>query len=61
LLLLDDVFSELDWDRRNRLMEYLEHAGQVFITSADDHMHFDVRKEIKNFTIEKACVMETHT
>jgi DNA replication and repair protein RecF len=56
LLLLDDVFSELDWDRRKHLMHYLETAGQVFITNADRDMPFDVKKEIKHFTVENAKV-----
>ncbi len=56
LLLLDDVFSELDRDRRKHLIDCLENAGQVFITSADDGLRFDLKKEIKYFTVEKAGV-----
>ena len=36
LLLLDDVMSELDPDRRERLVERLGGAGQAVITAADE-------------------------
>jgi DNA replication and repair protein RecF len=35
ILLLDDVMSELDEDRRGRLMEVLAKGGQTLITTAD--------------------------
>jgi DNA replication and repair protein RecF len=34
LLLLDDVMSELDAERRERLVERLDHGGQALITAA---------------------------
>ncbi|MGE5281564.1 MAG: DNA replication/repair protein RecF [Chloroflexota bacterium] len=37
LLLLDDVMSELDPDRRERLVERLAGGGQALITAADEH------------------------
>jgi DNA replication and repair protein RecF len=36
VMLLDDVMSELDPDRRERLVERLEHGGQALITAADE-------------------------
>ena len=36
LLLLDDVMSELDPDRRERLVERLARGGQALITAADE-------------------------
>jgi DNA replication and repair protein RecF len=36
LLLLDDVMSELDPDRRRRLFERLHRGGQALITAADE-------------------------
>jgi DNA replication and repair protein RecF len=36
LLLLDDVMSELDPQRRGRLVERLERGGQALITAADE-------------------------
>src|SRR3954471_1826017 len=35
LMLLDDVMSELDADRRSLLVEHLERAGQAVITTTD--------------------------
>ena len=35
VLLLDDVFSELDKKRKNKLIEYINEAGQVIITTND--------------------------
>ena len=35
VLLLDDVFSELDKKRKNKLIEYINDAGQVIITTND--------------------------
>lgn len=58
LLLLDDVFSELDWDRRQHLMHYLDNAGQVFLTSADEGMKFDTHKSIKYFSVEQGRILE---
>ena len=58
LLLLDDVFSELDWNRRNRLIQYLNHAGQVFLTSADYLPPFEVEKDLKYYKVENAVVCE---
>ena len=36
LLLLDDVMSELDPGRRERLVERLERGGQALVTAADE-------------------------
>jgi DNA replication and repair protein RecF len=36
LLLLDDVMSELDPERRSRLVERLGHGGQTLISAADE-------------------------
>jgi DNA replication and repair protein RecF len=37
ILLLDDVFSELDKHRSQRLLDIADNTGQVFITSTDEH------------------------
>jgi DNA replication and repair protein RecF len=58
LLLLDDVFSELDRERRQHLIDYLDNAGQVFLTSADEGMKFDTHKEIRFFFVEQGLVSE---
>ena len=36
LMLLDDVMSELDPGRRERLVERLQRGGQALITAADE-------------------------
>lgn len=36
ILLLDDVLSDLDEERKNNLVEYLKNSGQVFITSTEE-------------------------
>jgi DNA replication and repair protein RecF len=58
LLLLDDVFSELDPDRRQHLITRLDDAGQVFLTSADEDVKFDTNKTIKYFSVEQGHILE---
>lgn len=49
VLLLDDIFSELDKKRKNKLIDYINNAGQVIITTNDIR---DInRKKIENFKI----------
>ena len=35
IIILDDVFSELDENKQKYLMEYIENVGQVFITTTE--------------------------
>ena len=35
IMILDDVFSELDINRQKYLLEYINKTGQVFITTTD--------------------------
>lgn len=35
IIILDDVFSELDENKQRYLMEYIENVGQVFITTTE--------------------------
>jgi DNA replication and repair protein RecF len=44
IVLLDDVFSELDRDRAARLSELLEGRGQVIVTTADPGVLEDARR-----------------
>ena len=37
IIILDDVFSELDMERQKFLMEYIKKVGQVFITTTEIH------------------------
>lgn len=39
ILLLDDVFSELDQHRSKCLLETAANIGQTFVTSTDEHAH----------------------
>ncbi len=49
VLLLDDIFSELDKKRKNKLIDYINNTGQVIITTNDIR---DInRKKIKNLKI----------
>ena len=45
LLLLDDIFSELDINNRNKIINYLNKDIQVFITSTDIN---DIEEKIIN-------------
>lgn len=52
ILLLDDVFSELDEERRSRLLKFLEtRDDQSFITSAVPMADWDYKKKAYFFTV----------
>jgi DNA replication and repair protein RecF len=57
VLLLDDIFGELDESRMNRLLEYLQHIGQAFITTTMDQKF---SKEIvsRKFVIKEGNVFD---
>lgn len=57
-LLLDDVLSELDPDRRTNLVRFLKGIpSQIFLTTTDLSFSSDFGdRKIKNFRIEKATV-----
>lgn len=61
ILLLDDVFSELDQDRRKKLIEMLPHEMQIFITSAEPIPKDWFDRPVKFYEIENGTVKEeTH-
>lgn len=60
LLLLDDVFSELDANRRYHLMAYLDRAHQVFITGTEPWEKALSKQEIRLFEVEDAHVEAVH-
>ena len=35
ILLLDDIFSEVDKKKKNKILEYIKNIGQVVITTND--------------------------
>ena len=59
VLLLDDIFSELDRKRKNKLINYINNAGQVIITTNDIR---DINKKklnnIKIFEIKNKTIKE---
>lgn len=57
LLLLDDVFSELDRGRNRAVLSMIREAGQTFITAADERL---IPEELpgasKTFVVQSGCV-----
>ena len=53
VLLLDDIFSEIDIRKRNQLLKYIDDNVQTIITTTD-------LKNINKKTVEKAKVFEVH-
>ena len=51
ILLLDDIFSELDRKKKNKIINYINCSGQVIITTNDIH---DINKK----GLEKAKIFE---
>ena len=57
VLLLDDVFSELDIESRNRVLSIINKDVQVFITSTDiKYISSNIIKNSKIFKIENCKV-----
>jgi len=60
ILLLDDVLSELDEDRQNNLIEYIQNKTQNFITSTEiNGINLIKIKNYKLFTIENGSIKES--
>jgi len=62
ILLLDDVFSELDEHRSERLVEQLQGLGQVFVTATDLRAfpsQFPWSKKNQTFTVSAGRVTAT--
>ena len=55
ILLLDDVMSELDEERRNALLSFVQGKVQTFITTTDDSF-FRKEKEYSFLYVEKGQV-----
>ncbi len=54
LLLLDDIFSELDHSRREEVMKLVnDYPGQVIATTADENLHLP-----QNYRIINACTFQ---
>ena len=58
IILIDDLYSELDEDRESRILDLLEDFGQVFITSTEIHDQ-NLSKEVdKYFFVNKGTVKQ---
>lgn len=59
ILLLDDIFSELDKTKRNRLIEYINNDIQVIITSNDTvGINKKILENAKIFKIDNAKIID---
>lgn len=59
ILLLDDIFSELDKTKRNKLVEYINNDIQVIITSNDTvGINKKILQNAKIFKIEQGKIIE---
>ena len=59
LLLLDDIFSELDEHRSQRVVDLIQHVGQTFITSTGEQMfpaRFEWGGTTKKFYVRQGTV-----
>lgn len=60
VLLLDDVFSELDVKRQNNLIQYINNKTQTFITTTDlSEINFRAINNYETFNIEKGTIKES--
>ena len=58
ILLLDDVFSELDFEKRTNLFEYIYENVQTFITTTDlSNLNEELVKKAKIFKVENGNVV----
>ena len=59
ILLLDDVFSELDKSKKNKLINYINNASQVIITTNDIRdINIKKIKNVKVFEVKNNKIIE---
>ncbi len=61
ILLLDDMFTELDARRANRLLQLIEGIGQVFVTATSDSAFpskFNWAEKHKRFLVHRGTVQD---
>ena len=59
IILLDDIFSELDKDRKNNLIKYINSDYQTIITSNDLRgINKKILNDAKIFKVDNNCVIE---
>lgn len=56
ILLIDDLYSELDVNRENNILDLLEGFGQVFITSTEIHNKDSKKEKSKHFFVKSGTV-----
>jgi len=62
IFLLDDVFSELDFDRQNKLIKYLIklQAQTIITTTSLENIENDIIKNSKIFKVQNNTIQEVH-
>ncbi len=59
IILLDDVFSELDNDKKNNLLKYIDNDMQVIITTTDlDNIDDNLKNKAKLIKIKHGKIVE---
>ena len=59
IILLDDVFSELDNDKKNNLLKYIDSDNQVIITTTDlENIDKDIIEKSKLIKIKNGKIIE---
>ena len=58
ILLLDDIFSELDIDKRNKVIKYLDNDIQTIVTTTDiENIDKNVRNKANVYRIENGKII----
>ena len=58
ILLLDDIFSELDIDKRNKVIKYLDNDIQTIVTTTDiENIDKNVRNKANVYKIEDGNII----
>ena len=58
ILLLDDIFSELDIDKRNKVIKYLDNDIQTMVTTTDiENIDKNVRNKANVYKIENGKII----
>ena len=59
IILLDDVFSEIDHEKKNNLLKYINRDNQVIITTTDlDNIDEKLKEKAKLIKIKKGKIIE---
>jgi DNA replication and repair protein RecF len=62
ILLLDDVFSELDQSRQHKLLRFINEDIQTIITTTDiNNINIDSMKNVRLFHVKKGSIEESDT